>query len=121
MCCCRWEERVTHVVAPSLKRVAKVLAAMAAGAWIVSTEFLTASHAAHTLVDPVLPIPSHASPLCKAVLHKHNVACKWGRRDPSRLTLQGNIAQRLQSRLCFRPKLRNSKLDSWCYDWGCAT
>ncbi len=48
---------MTHVVAPSLKRVAKVLAAMAAGAWIVSTEFLTASHAARALVDPVLPSP----------------------------------------------------------------
>jgi len=44
---------VTHVVAPTLKRVAKVLAAMAAGAWVVSTQFLTASHSAHKLVDPV--------------------------------------------------------------------
>ena len=51
--CCRWEDRVTHVVAPSLKRVAKVLAALAAGTWIVSTEFLDASHAARTLVEPV--------------------------------------------------------------------
>ena len=60
LCCCRWEERVTHVVAPSLKRVAKVLAAMAAGAWVVSTEYLTASRAAHALVDPVLPNQLHA-------------------------------------------------------------
>ena len=44
---------MTHVVAPSLKRVAKVLAALAAGTWIVSTEFLDASHAARTLVEPV--------------------------------------------------------------------
>lgn len=44
---------MTHVVAPALKRVAKVLAAMAAGAWVVSTEFLDASQTARTLVDPV--------------------------------------------------------------------
>ena len=54
MCdCCRWGDRVTRVVAPSLKRVAKVLAALAAGTWIVSTKFLDASHAARTLVEPV--------------------------------------------------------------------
>ena len=46
---------MTHVAAPSLKRVAKVLAAMAAGAWIVSTDFISASHAARALVEPVLP------------------------------------------------------------------
>lgn len=55
---------MTHVVAPSLKRVAKVLAAMAAGAWVVSTEYLTASHAARALVDPVLP--SHLHPIRKS-------------------------------------------------------
>ena len=54
MCdCCRWEDETTRVVAPSLKRVAKVLAALAAGTWILSTEFLDASHAARTLVEPV--------------------------------------------------------------------
>ena len=60
LCCRRWEDRVTHVAAPSLKRVAKVLAAMAAGAWVVSTEFISASHAARALVEPVLPITMHA-------------------------------------------------------------
>ena len=47
---------MTRVVAPSLKRVAKVLAALAAGTWILSTEFLDASHAARTLVEPVCPM-----------------------------------------------------------------
>ena len=41
------------MVAPRLKRVAKVLAAMAAGAWVVSTDFLDAARTARTLVEPV--------------------------------------------------------------------
>ena len=61
---------MTHVVAPNLKRVAKVLAAMAAGAWIVSTAFLTASHAARALVDPVLPNPLHAECLVGTAWHQ---------------------------------------------------
>ena len=55
--CCRREDETTRVVAPSLKRVAKVLAALAAGTWILSTEFLDASHAARTLVEPVCHMP----------------------------------------------------------------
>jgi hypothetical protein len=35
--------------------VAKVLAAMAAGAWVVSTDFLDAARTARTLVEPVTP------------------------------------------------------------------
>ena len=34
---------MTHVVAPALKRSVKTLAGMAAGSWVLSTSFLTAS------------------------------------------------------------------------------
>ena len=67
---------MTHVAAPSLKRVAKVLAAMAAGAWIVSTDFLTASHAAHALVEPVLPSLLQSAQVAQ-FLHAVNVL--WSR------------------------------------------
>ena len=49
----RWDARVTHVVAPELRRGAKTLGAMAAGNWLLSTSFLTASAAARCLVEPV--------------------------------------------------------------------
>ena len=49
----RWDARVTHVVAPELRRTVKTLAAFAAGAWVLRTSFLDTSGRAHTLVEPV--------------------------------------------------------------------
>jgi hypothetical protein len=61
LCAGRWDTRVTHVIVPKLVRNAKLLAGMAAGNWILSTDFVTASAAAHRLVDPVsCPLPVSA-------------------------------------------------------------
>ncbi len=56
----RWNCRTTHWVAPKLNRTAKALSAMAAGAWLLSTSFITASAAARALVEPVSSCPVHS-------------------------------------------------------------
>ena len=52
-CACRWEPNVTHVVAPCLARNARILAAMAAGLWVVSWDLLDVSQRSRCLVEPV--------------------------------------------------------------------
>lgn len=49
----RWDTRATHVVMPSLKRVTKSMAGMAAGCWLVSSRFVEDSAAKGELLDPV--------------------------------------------------------------------
>ena len=44
---------MTHVVAPCLGRNARMLAAMAAGLWIVSWDWLSVSQRSRCLVEPV--------------------------------------------------------------------
>ncbi|KAG7673972.1 hypothetical protein Ndes2526B_g02552 [Nannochloris sp. 'desiccata'] len=46
-----WQPEFTHIVAPSLKRNQKCLAALASGAWIVGPEFATVCQEAGKLVD----------------------------------------------------------------------
>lgn len=54
----RWNSRCTHLLLPdSWTRGAKVLAAMASGAWLLSENYLAASKEAHLLVEEV-----HAEP-----------------------------------------------------------
>ena len=50
---CRWDARVTHVVAPELRRAVKTLAAFAAGVWVLRTTYVEASARARALVEPV--------------------------------------------------------------------
>jgi hypothetical protein len=46
-----WQPEFTHIVAPSLKRNQKCLAALASGAWIVGPDFATACQESGKLVD----------------------------------------------------------------------
>lgn len=46
-----WQPEFTHIIAPSLKRNQKCLAALASGAWIVGPDFATACQKAGKLVD----------------------------------------------------------------------
>ena len=54
---CRLEASVTHVVAPALARNARILAAMAAGLWVVSWDLLQTSQRNRHLLEPVCPDP----------------------------------------------------------------
>ncbi|KAK9840981.1 hypothetical protein WJX81_003698 [Elliptochloris bilobata] len=47
-----WDARVTHVVAPELRRAVKTLSAFAAGVWVLRTSFLEASGRACALLEP---------------------------------------------------------------------
>lgn len=50
---CSWSEGVTHVVAPALVRNRKIVAAMAAGNWLLHTSYLDACRQAGCLVSEV--------------------------------------------------------------------
>lgn len=51
----RWDARATHVVMPTLKRVTKSMAGMAAGCWLVSMSYIEDSAEKGELLDPVRP------------------------------------------------------------------
>ena len=54
----RWDPRATHVVIPTLKRVTKSMAGMAAGCWLVSMGFVEDSATKGELLDPVCRVGS---------------------------------------------------------------
>lgn len=53
-----WDDEVTHLVMPELRRMEKTVAAMAAGVWLLSANFLDCSLAEGRLLDEVRP-PCH--------------------------------------------------------------
>ena len=55
----RWDSRITHLLLPGdWVRGAKVLAAMAAGSWLLSTDYLAACTKNQALLEEVWPEPA---------------------------------------------------------------
>ena len=53
---CRWDQRITYVILPTLVRSVKSLAGMAGGRWILQPAFIQACASAESLVEPVSPL-----------------------------------------------------------------
>ena len=78
-CWRRWEARITHLLLPGdWVRGAKVLAAMAAGSWLLSTDYLAACTKHHALLEEVRPEPAqgpqHSHPLQSSQIRLRLVA-----------------------------------------------